>query len=75
MSRWSEYKEKLGETRPWDVLNPNSPRSQQDLASGRYDICLSCDRFINLTKQCRECGCIMTAKTKLANASCPLGKW
>jgi hypothetical protein len=41
----------------------------------RYDICKSCDKFINLTKQCKECGCFMTLKTKLKIASCPLNKW
>ena len=23
-SKWQQYKEKLGETRPWDMLNPNT---------------------------------------------------
>ena len=75
MSRWSEYKQKVGDTRPWDILNPASPRTNIQDANLRYDICLGCDRFIKLTKQCRECGCVMTSKTKLANAACPLGKW
>lgn len=41
----------------------------------RYDICKSCDKFINLTKQCKECGCFMTLKTKLKIGTCPLNKW
>lgn len=41
----------------------------------RYDICKSCEKFINLTKQCKECGCFMTLKTKLKISSCPLDKW
>jgi hypothetical protein len=24
---------------------------------------------------CKECGCIMKAKTTLSNAECPIGKW
>lgn len=41
----------------------------------RYEICKNCDKFINLTKQCKECGCFMPLKTKLKFTSCPLQKW
>lgn len=41
----------------------------------RYDICKSCPSFTVVLKTCRECGCIMPLKTRLANAVCPLGKW
>lgn len=41
----------------------------------RYDICLGCERLINLTKTCLECGCFMNKKTWLKDAECPLGKW
>jgi hypothetical protein len=75
MSAWKEYKKKLGETRPWDVLNPERPKANDELAQKRLDICLDCDRLINATKQCRECGCFMVLKTKLQNATCPLNKW
>ena len=75
MSAWSEYKAKLGESRPWHVVNKNIPKIDDELSKARYDICLSCDKFINLTKQCRECGCIMPVKVKLQNAQCPLEKW
>jgi hypothetical protein len=40
----------------------------------RYDICKGCTAFTVL-KTCKECGCIMPLKVKMANASCPLGKW
>jgi hypothetical protein len=75
MSAWKEYKKKLGETRPWDILNPERPKANDELAQKRLDICLDCDRLINATKQCRECGCFMVLKTKLQNATCPLNKW
>jgi hypothetical protein len=75
MSAWSEYKKKLGETRPWDMLNPNVEKVDETKAAERMAICVLCPRFISLTTQCRECGCVMTAKTKLAAATCPLGKW
>jgi hypothetical protein len=38
-------------------------------------ICNSCEHLIKFTKQCKKCGCLMHLKTKLAKASCPVGKW
>jgi hypothetical protein len=63
------------EVKPWDFLNPNTEYASAELASERYEICTFCPKLINLTKQCKECGCFMAAKTKLQNAVCPLGKW
>lgn len=73
MSAWSEYKKKLGETRPWHIVT--GERALEEIANERLNICLSCDRLIKLTKQCRECGCIMPAKVRIENATCPLSKW
>jgi hypothetical protein len=73
MSAWSDYKKKLGQTRPWHVVSGEKVIEQ--IAEQRLNICLECDRLINLTKQCKECGCIMPAKVKLEKATCPLGKW
>lgn len=70
---WEEYKKRIGKTRPWHLLTEN--KTNEKNAKERLDICLSCDRLIKLTKQCRECGCIMPAKVKLEKATCPLGKW
>lgn len=75
MSAWSEYKKKLGETRPWDVLDPNTPRATDVESNTRFSICLDCPELIKLTKQCKQCGCVMPAKVKLLAATCPLGKW
>lgn len=61
--------------KPWDLLNPNSPRSSELLAEERFNICLACPELINFTKQCKKCGCFMAAKTKLEKATCPIGKW
>ena len=74
-SKWQQYKEKLGDTRPWDLLNPNTEYAVETEADRRYDICKSCPELIDLTKQCKQCGCIMSLKTKLQHATCPLGKW
>ena len=75
MNAWQEYKSKLGTTRPWDMLNPNVERASSNVAETRMDICSKCPELIQLTKQCKQCGCMMTAKTKLQLATCPLGKW
>lgn len=74
-SAWKRYKEKLGDTRPWDVLNPNIEKASDEVAESRLSICIDCDRFIALTKQCKECGCFMPAKTTIQAAICPLNKW
>ena len=75
MNAWQEYKERLGTTRPWDMLNPNAERASDDVAETRMSICNSCPELIRLTKQCRKCGCMMNAKTKLLQETCPIGKW
>jgi hypothetical protein len=74
-NKWQKYKEKLGETRPWDLLNPNTEYAEQNEAERRYDICKACPELIDLTKQCKQCGCMMALKTKLQHATCPLNKW
>lgn len=76
-SKWELWKEKgKGDpVRPWDMINPKIERVSEQEANKRLNICLGCDRLIKLTTQCKECGCFMNAKTKLAHSSCPLGKW
>lgn len=73
-SAWEKYKEKYGVT-PLDLLNPKTKHTLQDEADRRYAICLACPELIQLTKQCKQCGCFMQAKTKLEAAKCPLSKW
>jgi hypothetical protein len=75
LSGWQEWKNNLGETRPWDILNPSTEYSDQETAENRFSICKSCPELIGLTKQCKKCGCFMELKTKLHKAACPLGKW
>jgi hypothetical protein len=43
--------------------------------TNRMSICQSCDNYIHLTHQCRECGCVMNFKAKLSGSSCPIKKW
>lgn len=73
-SRWQQYKEKNGVT-PLDMLNPKTKHTDDIKAQDRLNICKECPELIHLTKQCKQCGCFMIAKTKLENAKCPLGKW
>ncbi len=75
MNAWQEYKARLGTTRPWDMLNPNAERASDDVAETRMGICNSCPELLRLTKQCKQCGCMMNVKTKLLHATCPIGKW
>jgi hypothetical protein len=74
-SNWSKYKENLGETRPWDVVNPNAAWANEALSKERYKICQACPELIKLTSQCKKCGCFMKLKTKLELATCPIEKW
>jgi len=60
---------------PWDLLNPNAPRTPEGLATARLEICQSCDWFRQRSQTCRKCGCFMKLKTQLEEAKCPLGKW
>jgi hypothetical protein len=75
LTPWQRYKEKLGDTRPWDFLDPNTEYVLEEERNNRLDICKACPEFVKLTTTCKQCGCFMAAKTKLAEASCPLGKW
>jgi Family of unknown function (DUF6171) len=72
---WEKWKENLGETRPWDLLDPSVELVTDEQASNRFDICKACPELIKLTSQCKKCGCLMHLKTKLEKATCPIGKW
>lgn len=63
------------EVKPWDFLNPKTEYAEEKLAKDRLSICYTCPQLIKATKQCKKCGCFMHLKTKLAEATCPLGKW
>jgi len=73
-SRWEQYKEKNGVT-PLDLLNPMTKNADKELSDSRLNLCLACPELINLTKQCKKCGCFMLLKTKIESAKCPIGKW
>ena len=60
---------------PWDLLNPNQPRSTKELQTERLAICGTCELFNSFSKTCSICKCYMRMKTKLAKAYCPIHKW
>lgn len=72
---WERYKEKLGTTRPWDMLNPNAPKADDSVSEHRMSLCKECPELLPISNQCKQCGCFMSAKVKLQLATCPLGKW
>lgn len=41
----------------------------------RLKICMSCDRLVPKINMCNTCGCIVHAKTWVANTACPIKKW
>lgn len=64
----------MSDVTPFDLIN-GSPRSPEEIAEYRLNICKSCEFYRERTNQCKKCGCFMKLKTKLENARCPLGKW
>jgi hypothetical protein len=80
-SPWQEWKKKnaerqaSGRVSPVDFINPDTEYVPEDIAAERMQTCLDCPKLIRATHQCRECGCFMKIKTKLAAATCPLNKW
>jgi hypothetical protein len=63
------------QVRPWDLFNKNMGRTPSSVQQERMSICKSCPFYRKSIDQCKKCGCIMNQKTKLADASCPVGKW
>jgi len=49
--------------------------ASSEKAQQRMDICKACPSYKSVLFMCSECSCVMPAKTKLDNSSCPLGKW
>lgn len=71
---WERFKRKY-DTKPWDLVDPRKPKLPKTIAAKRMAICNECPALIQLTRTCRKCGCYMPAKTILAEAECPIGKW
>lgn len=64
-----------------DVINGHLKELLQqntEMYESRIAICKECDKY-ELDKiigaRCKECGCRLRAKTRIPEATCPLGKW
>ena len=59
---------------PWSIARKSNRIGWKERET-RLNICRACDRFIQATSQCKECGCFMKIKTRIKDAECPLGYW
>lgn len=75
MSKWSQWKKNIGESKPWHLLDPDRLIDNEDVVKERFNICKKCPELIAITNQCKKCGCLMNLKIKLEGAKCPVGKW
>ena len=46
----------------------------QDIIDKRWEICSGCE-FLTGMHRCEKCGCFMKVKTRISEASCPIGLW
>lgn len=46
-----------------------------EIRDQRLEICNQCPELRELTRQCKQCGCFVDAKTAIRNQHCPLDKW
>jgi hypothetical protein len=60
---------------PLDLFKPGARTGDKDLIQARLDICNQCEFFRMKTQRCRLCGCFMSLKATLTQASCPAKKW
>ena len=49
--------------------------TDKSILKDRHDKCDSCENYVKSMGRCRKCGCFMKLKTRMALASCPIGKW
>ena len=47
----------------------------QSIVDRRWEECEKCEFLVKATNQCTKCKCFMKVKTRVATASCPIGKW
>jgi len=58
-----------------DICRIFAPMQPGSFAERRYEICKGCDKFRPQVRQCKECGCVMPVKVRIADATCPFDKW
>lgn len=49
--------------------------AEPEIAHDRIEICNSCEFLIEVTRNCKKCGCFVDGKTKIAASKCPVNKW
>lgn len=60
--------------RPWDFFKAGVHHATEEQRLERMAICEACPE-LTMAKTCKKCHCFMPMKTRLAHASCPIGKW
>ena len=58
-----------------DVVKGELNVVNKDVSQQRIEICEICPELVPMIKVCGKCGCLTTAKVKVKEATCPLGKW
>lgn len=51
------------------------PMSDGELSAERIKMCVQCEHFKKLARQCDLCGCFIDLKAKLLEAHCPINLW
>ena len=58
-----------------NYMDWNNFKVSDQTQKSRIDICNLCERYNTTLFICKECGCLMPAKTLFKSQRCPLGKW
>lgn len=54
----------------------NKDERVEKVSKVRMEICNDCDKNSrSLVPYCKECGCVLSAKTRSMDSECPLKKW
>lgn len=59
----------------WAWARSGFKMSDEQTAQKRLEMCHGCEHLLLPQVQCSMCGCMMQAKVKIEDASCPLKKW
>lgn len=65
----------MPESRPTDFFKPSTQYRSRAEARALLDVCKECPFYMKGIHVCKQCGCFMPAKTRLAHSECPIGKW
>jgi hypothetical protein len=54
---------------------PEDFENHKQNAIAKMKICIQCDKFMPVTKQCSVCRCFMPVKVLIPKLHCPEDKW